>query len=62
VDAAGPDALLPAGGEEAFDLAHDLVEAARLHAGRGADHVPVHRVAGPDDGLRVLAHRAQERR
>src|SRR5581483_6833834 len=30
VHAAGPGAGLPAGGEEAFDLRHDRVEAARL--------------------------------
>src|SRR5438309_347108 len=62
VHAAGPHTRLPARGEEALDLPHHRVEAPRLDAAAGLDRVCVHRVAGPDDGMALLADRAQERR
>ena len=62
VHAAGPGALAQAGREEALDLAQDVLEAARLVAGLGAEHVGVHRVAHPDDRVLALAGGAQQRR
>src|SRR5262249_38086246 len=62
VHAAGPDALLVTRLEEALDLVHDRIEAARLEARVREEDVRVHRVADPDDRLLGLLRRPQEGR
>src|SRR5262249_34410362 len=60
--AARPGPRLTMCRKEAFDLAENVVEVARLPSARARDHVRVHRVAHPDDGMLCFAHRAQDRR
>ena len=62
VHAAGPHAGGLAGGEEAAQLAHHVVEAPCLVTALVHERVPVHRVARPHDGVAGHRHRPQQRR
>src|SRR5262249_47477019 len=62
VDAPGPHVSGGAGGEEAAQLAHDVLEAPCLVTAVVHESVPVHGVARPDDRVTRHAHRPQQRR
>ena len=62
VDAAGPRARVIVCGEEALDLATDVVEVAGLASGLARERVAVHRIALPDHGVTRCLDGFEQRR